>query len=75
MKNKNLKNRKTWSNKKNNRKIPNRRRAKQKEFITEQAGLSKKEAAKFFPVYFELQDKKKKLNDESWDLMRKNPAH
>ena len=28
-------------------------RAKQKEFITEQAGLSKKEAAKFFPVYFD----------------------
>ena len=27
--------------------------------------------SKFFPVYFELQDKKKKLNDESWDLMRK----
>ena len=33
-------------------------RAKQKEFITEQAGLSKKEATKFFPVYFELQDNK-----------------
>ena len=46
-------------------------RTKQKEFITEQAGLSKEEAAKFFPVYFELQDKKKKLNDESWSLMRK----
>mgnify|MGYP001038736315 FL=1 len=46
-------------------------RAKQKEFIIEQAGLSNKEAAKFFPLYFELQDKKKKLNDESWDLMRK----
>lgn len=46
-------------------------RAKQKKFIIEQAGLSNKEAAKFFPVYFELQDKKKKLNDESWDLMRK----
>ena len=46
-------------------------RAKQKAFIIEQAGLSKQEAAKFFPVYFELQDKKKKLNDESWDLMRK----
>ena len=45
-------------------------RAKQKAFIIEQAGLSK-QAAKFFPVYFELQDKKKKLNDESWDLMRK----
>ena len=46
-------------------------RAKQKAFIIEQAGLSKEEAAKFFSVYFELQDKKKKLNDESWDLMRK----
>ena len=44
---------------------------KKKSFIIEQAGLSKQEAAKFFPVYFELQDKKKKLNDESWDLMRK----
>lgn len=46
-------------------------RAKQKAFITEQAGLSKEEAAKFFPIYFELQDKKKKLNDESWTLIRK----
>ena len=35
-------------------------RAKQKAFIIEQAGLNKEEAAKFFPVYFELQDKKKK---------------
>ena len=33
--------------------------------------MTKEEAAKFFPIYFELQDKKKKLNDESWDLMRK----
>lgn len=46
-------------------------RAKQKAFIIEQAGLTKEEAAKFFPVYFELQDQKKVLNDESWDLMRK----
>lgn len=46
-------------------------RAKQKAFITEQAGLTPKEADKFFPVYFELQDKKKKLNDESWSMMRK----
>ncbi|WP_373735904.1 hypothetical protein [Bacteroides heparinolyticus] len=40
-------------------------------FITEQAELSKEEAAKFFPLYFELQNAKKKLNDESLDLMRK----
>ena len=32
--------------------------------------MTKEEAAKFFPVYFELQEKKKKLNDESWSLMR-----
>lgn len=46
-------------------------RAKQKAFITEQAGLSKEEAAKFFPVYFELQEEKKKLNDDSWNMMHK----
>ena len=45
-------------------------RNKQKAFIIGQAGLTKEEAAKFFPVYFELQEKKKKLNDESWSLMR-----
>ena len=28
------------------------------------------EAAKFFPVYFELQDRKKQLNDEAWKLLR-----
>ena len=50
---------------------PEEFRAKQKAFIIEKAGLNKEEAAKFFPIYFELQDKKKKLNDESWNLMRK----
>lgn len=46
-------------------------RAKQKAFITEKAGLTKEEAARFFPIYFELQDRKKKLNDESWELIHK----
>ena len=46
-------------------------RTKQKAYIIEQAKLTKEEAAKFFPIYFELQDKKKKLNDESWNLVRK----
>ena len=46
-------------------------RAKQKAYITEQAKLTKEEAAQFFPLYFELQDKKKMLNDESWHLMHK----
>lgn len=50
---------------------PEEFRAKQKAFIIEKAGLNKEEAAKFFPVYFELQDKKKALNDKAWGLFRK----
>ena len=50
---------------------PEEFRAKQKAFIIEKAGLNKEEAAKFFPVYFELQDKKKALNDKAWVLLRK----
>ncbi|WP_291529724.1 hypothetical protein [Bacteroides sp. UBA939] len=50
---------------------PDEFRTKQKAYITEKAGLNKEEAAKFFPVYFELQDRKKELNDEVWNLLRK----
>ncbi|MDR0938968.1 MAG: hypothetical protein LBN29_06405 [Mediterranea sp.] len=46
-------------------------RTKQQAFLTEQAGLTREEATRFFPIYFELQDQKKKLNDESWKLMKK----
>lgn len=45
-------------------------RAKQQAFITEKAGLNEDEAEKFFPLYFELQDEKKQLNDKAWKLMR-----
>lgn len=50
---------------------PDEFRAKQKAFIIEKAGLTNEEAAKFFPLYFELQDRKKQLNDEAWTLLRK----
>lgn len=50
---------------------PDEFRARQKAYITEKAGLTKEEAARFFPVYFELQDRKKQLNDEAWSLIRK----
>lgn len=50
---------------------PEEFRAKQKAFITEKAGLTDSEADKFFPLYFELQDKKKDFNDRIWKLMRK----
>lgn len=41
----------------------------------QQAGLSNDEAQKFFPLYFELQDKKQAYNKEAWQKLRqgKNP--
>lgn len=45
-------------------------RAKQKEFIARDAGLTDDEAARFFPVYFEMQDKKKAINDNLWKIAR-----
>ena len=50
---------------------PDEFKVKQKAFITEKAELTKTEAGKFFPLYFELQDKKKEINDKAWKLMRK----
>lgn len=40
-------------------------RKKQKEFIIREARLSPKEATYFFPLFFELQDKKKLLTDDA----------
>ncbi len=50
---------------------PQEFREKQKEFITEKAGLTREEADRFFPLYFELQDKKKELTDKVSKLMQK----
>lgn len=51
---------------------PEEFREKQQAFITEKAALTKEEVAKFFPLYFELQDKKKALNDRAWSQMKKS---
>lgn len=40
-------------------------RKKQKDFIIREAELTSKEADFFFPLYFELQDKKKLLTDDA----------
>lgn len=45
-------------------------RVRQQAYITEKAELTADEAVRFFPVYFELQDKKKQLNDAAWKLFR-----
>ena len=46
-------------------------RAKQQAYITEKAGLTSEEATAFFPLYFELQDKKYSCNKEIWAKIRK----
>lgn len=46
-------------------------RKRQEAFLTDKAKLSKEEAAKFFPLFFELQDKKKAINDKAWKNARK----
>ncbi|WP_337625718.1 hypothetical protein [Phocaeicola sp.] len=46
-------------------------RARQEAFITENARLTPQEAKEFFPLYFELQDKKSKYNREAWQEIRK----
>ena len=43
----------------------------QEKFITEKANLTAKEAKQFFPLYFELQDKKTSLYKEAWHKIRK----
>ena len=46
-------------------------REKQQQYIKDKAGLTKEESAKFFPLYFELQDKKFSYNKEMWNKVRK----
>jgi hypothetical protein len=50
---------------------PEEFRQKQVAFITDKAELTQDEAAKFFPIYFELQDKKKALNDRAWSQIKR----
>lgn len=46
-------------------------RAKQEAYLTEKAEITPEEATRFFPVYFELQDRKKAVNDKAWQQVRK----
>lgn len=46
-------------------------RARQESYLTEKAEMTKEEAAKFFPIYFELQDRKTAVNDMAWKQARK----
>lgn len=46
-------------------------RNRQEAFLTQRAEITQEEAAQFFPVYFELQDRKKAINDKAWEQARK----
>ena len=46
-------------------------RARQEAYLTQKAELTQEEATKFFPVYYELQDRKKAVNDKAWELAHK----
>jgi len=50
-------------------------RAKKQAYLTEQAKLTEEEAAKFFPIYYELQALKKEVNKQAWKKGKegKNP--
>ena len=48
---------------------------KQKEFIIQQAELTDAESAAFFPLYFELQNKKHEINGRVWKKARAVRPH
>ena len=45
-------------------------REKQVAFITQRAQLTPEEADQFFPLFFEMQDKKKEMNDKVWGMIK-----
>ena len=44
--------------------------ARQQEYLTKAAELTEQEAAAFFPLYFEMKQKQKTVQDEAWKLFR-----
>ena len=46
-------------------------RAKKQAYMTKKAGLTQEESEKFFPLYFEFQDKKKEINKQAWAIAKK----
>ena len=46
-------------------------RAKKQAYIAQKAELTPAESEKFFPLYFEFQDKKKEINKTAWANLKK----
>lgn len=45
-------------------------KTRQQTYLMEKAGLTVEESAKFFPIYFELQDKKTEINNTYWKVFQ-----
>ena len=54
---------------------PEEYQTKQKEYIAQQAELTDEESAAFFPLYFELQNKKREANRSMWKQVRAAAPH
>mgnify|MGYP003465993884 CR=1 FL=1 len=46
-------------------------RLKKQTYMAQKAGLTEEESQKFFPLYFEFQDKKKEINKQAWSIAKK----
>lgn len=57
------------------RMTPKEFQTKQKEYIAQHAGLTKEESAAFFPLYYELQNKKHEANRRVWKQARAVKPH
>ena len=49
-------------------------RLKKQTYMAQKAGLTEEESQKFFPLYFEFQDKKKEINKQAWSIAKKGKA-
>lgn len=49
---------------------PEQFQARQQEYLTKVAELTEQEAKEFFPLYFEMKQKQKTMQDEAWKLFR-----
>lgn len=54
---------------------PEEYRQRQQDFMIEKSGLTKEESDKFFPIYFELQQKKNEINAKSRQSVNTSSEH
>lgn len=61
--------------KRRERLTPEQFQNKQQEYLAKVAELSEQEAKEFFPLYFEMKQKQKTMQDEAWKLFREGRSN